>query len=357
MKGLGLMSGTSLDGLDIAFCDFKLENNTIVGFEILEAETIPYPPYWTNKIIHSPSLSGLELMHFNAELGKYYGKSAFDFIQKYQIKPDFIASHGHTIFHQPNAGFTFQAGCGANIYAQTGITTVCDFRSVDVAFGGQGAPLVPIGDALLFKEYDFCLNIGGFANISLEQDGIRIAWDICAANIVLNYLCNKIDKPYDAFGEIARNGESCSEISKQLDNLAFYIQKPPKSLGREWVEENIIPIFENSNQTIENKIATFTEHIAQQISYTLHQYFSIFKTQKLLVTGGGAFNTFLIERIQKHCKNNVEFVQASDKLIMFKEALIFAFLGALKLTNQTNSIATVTGASKNSIGGAVYGEI
>ena len=351
------MSGTSLDGLDIAFCDFKLENNTIIGFEILEAETIPYPPYWTNKIIHSPSLSGFELMHFNAELGKYYGKSAFDFIQKYQIKPDFIASHGHTIFHQPNAGFTFQAGCGANIYAQTGITTICDFRSVDVAFGGQGAPLVPIGDALLFKEYDFCLNIGGFANISLEQDGKRIAWDICAANIILNYLCNKIDKPYDAFGEIARNGESCSEISKQLDNLAFYIQKPPKSLGREWVEENIIPIFENSNQTIENKIATFTEHIAQQISYTLHQYFSIFKTQKLLVSGGGAFNTFLIERIQKHCKNNVEFVQASDKLIMFKEALIFAFLGALKLTNQTNSIATVTGASKNSIGGAVYGEI
>ena len=223
--------------------------------------------------------------------------------------------------------------------------------------GGNGAPLVPIGDELLFKQYDYCLNLGGFANISYTSNNQRIAYDICAVNIVLNKLCALLNLPYDDNGNIARNHSPNSELLKALGDLDFYTLSPPKSLGKEWVDSEVYPILNSFNLPIEIKIATFTEHVAQQISYILHKNFSIFSTQKMLITGGGTFNSYLIERITKHAKGNIDIVIPESELIMFKEALIFAFLGFLRINGQINSLQTVTGASRNHVGGAIYGVI
>lgn len=358
MKIIGLMSGTSLDGLDIAYCEFqKSENNESWHYKILCAETINYSAEWIHKLRNLDSASALVFAQTDAELAYYFGEEVNKFIKKYNIQPQAIASHGQTIFHQPHNGFTTQIANGAYIHALTGIPVVSDFRTVDVGLGGNGAPLVPIGDELLFKEYDYCLNLGGFANISYTSNNQRIAYDICAVNIVLNKLCAVLNLPYDDNGNIARNHSPNSELLKALGDLEFYKLSPPKSLGKEWVDAEVFPILDSFDLPIEIKIATFTEHVAQQISYILHTNFSLFATQKMLVTGGGAFNGYLIERINKHAKGNVEVVVPEAELVMFKEALIFAFLGFLRINGQVNSLQSVTGASRNHVGGAIYGVV
>jgi len=354
MDIIGLMSGTSLDGLDIAHCSFENKDGKY-SYQINAAETISFPDSLLWKIKNAQLLSGRDLMQLDAELGIYFGEKTNEFLCQNKLRANYIASHGQTIFHEPANGFTTQIGHGAHIYAQTQIPTICDFRSLDVALGGNGAPLVPIGDLLLFNEFDFCLNLGGFANISIKKEQNIEAFDICACNYVLNYLCNKIDLEYDENGKIASENEVDSHLIKELDNLAFYKTTGPKSLGREWVEKEIFPILENADCSVEQKIATFSEHIAQQISYTLHKNFAFFGTQKLLVTGGGAYNQFIISKMQKYTKNNLEIIVPTNEIINFKEALIFAFLGYLKVLGKDNTLKSVTGATKNSIGGVVYG--
>jgi anhydro-N-acetylmuramic acid kinase len=356
-KIIGLMSGTSLDGLDIAFCEFETVENNTWSYQIICAETIDYSDEWKDKLRNLDAASALTFAQTDADLAYYFGQEVNTFIQKHQIKPDAIASHGQTIFHQPKHGFTTQIANGAYIHAVTGIPVVSDFRTVDVGLGGNGAPLVPIGDELLFQEYDYCLNLGGFANISYQKDGKRIAYDICAVNMVLNRLCGELNLPYDDNGNIARNHAPDSELLKALTDLAFYKLAAPKSLGKEWVDSEVMPILNAFDLSIESKIATFTEHVAQQISYILHTNFSLFSTQKMLVTGGGAFNGYLIERINKHAKGNVEVIVPENELVMFKEALIFAFLGMLRIKGQVNSLRSVTGAARNHVGGAIYGVI
>ena len=351
---IGLMSGTSLDGLDIAFCEFEKINDAW-HYKIIYAETIDYAEAWKNRLANLDTASALTFAQTDADLAYYFGAEVNAFIQKNNIKPQVIASHGQTIFHQPGNGFTTQIANGAYIHAVTGIPVVSDFRTVDVGLGGNGAPLVPIGDELLFHEYDYCLNLGGFANISFTKENQRIAFDICAVNMVLNKLCATLGLPYDDNGNIARNHGPDSELLKALSDLEFYTRQAPKSLGKEWVDAEVMPILNRFNLSIEIKIATFTEHVAQQISYILHANCSIFKTQQMLVTGGGAFNGYLIERIHKFTKGNVDIIVPEAELIMFKEALIFAFLGLLRINGAVNSLSKVTGARKDSIGGAVYG--
>jgi anhydro-N-acetylmuramic acid kinase len=341
---LGIMSGTSLDGIDIALCRFSLSKDKW-NYEIIEAKTIAYPSSWIEKLKKAPCLKAEEFLMLNDEYGRYTGELIKKFLRGKEV-PQLIASHGHTIFHQPDKKFTFQLGNGASIAATTQITTVSDFRSFNVALGGQGAPLVPMGDQLLFSEFDYCLNIGGFANISFDQDGVRIAFDVCPANIVLNELALKKGFAYDKDGRLGAAGKVNDPLLKKLDDLDFYRQKWPKSLGREWAENQIMPLLSASGLSIEDQAATFYEHIATQISNVIEN------SGRLLTTGGGSRNLFLIEKLRH--KTACQIVLPDEKLIDFKEALIFAFLGVLAFNGQMNVLSSVTGSSQGHIGGIIY---
>ncbi len=337
---IGLMSGTSLDGLDICYVHFPYPE--VHKFEIIQAETIPYDETWKNRLKDSIHLSAEAITQLDFDYGTYLGKAVQDFIGKHQIQNlDFIASHGHTVFHNPAQHYTLQIGKGQGIFAETGVPVVFDFRSQDVLLGGQGAPLVPIGDKLLFNGFASCLNLGGFSNISFEKKSERIAFDICPVNIILNQLATYFGKSYDINGEIARSGNVNSELLIQLNKLEYYQKQPPKSLGIEYCMEYIYPILNNSKIKTDDLLSTFTEHIADQIANEINQN----SLQNVLVTGGGSYNCYLIERIKS--KTGSEIVLPENSLIDYKEALIFALMGLLHLEKKINVLASVTGASKN----------
>ena len=344
---IGLMSGTSLDGLDIAFCEFSREEKHWT-YKIHCAETIPYDNHWQDLLSTIESGSALDFVTADVEYGQLLGRLTREFINKYNLHPDFIASHGHTIFHQPEKKITSQIGCGPAIAAETGLPVVCDFRSLDVALGGQGAPLVPIGDELLFNGFDFCLNIGGFANISYQTANKRIAYDVCPANIVMNQLALQAGFGYDPDGVLAASGMVNQQLLGTLNALPYYKIAFPKSLGKEWVVQHIFPMLKNSGQSTNDLLATFCEHIAMQVAAATEAK----KGTKLLITGGGAFNEFLIGRIRNYAIP--EIIIPDVYTINFKEALIFAFLGVLRQRNEINCLRSVTGAAKDSCGGAIY---
>lgn len=345
MTVLGLMSGTSLDGLDLAICEFE-ENNKHYSYKILGAKTVGYDKTWKDALSSAQDLGAEKYFRLNSNYGSFIAEEVNKFIDTQATKPFAIASHGHTIFHQPRLGFTTQIGCGATIAAQTGITTACDFRSIDIANGGQGAPLVPIGDKLLFPEYESCLNIGGIANLSFDKDGERIAYDICFANMVLNYLAEQNGKPFDESGAMAKSGnlnqDLLSDLTKALKKENYI------SLAREDFEKNCLSLLNNTKLSIEDKLATFCEYTANTIAQNLNKN----SIKNVLVTGGGAYNKFLMELISG--KFNGEIIIPDDQTIQFKEALIFAFLGYLRLHNKINTLKSVTGARTDSVGGAVY---
>jgi len=340
---LGMMSGTSLDGLDLSLCQFNYKNCKW-DYKILESKTIAYSIQEKDWLQSLEKGSKAELNSGDISFGKYLGEKAKEFITTSSFNPpDAIASHGHTIFHKPEVGITFQAGRGNEIANATGIKTICDFRQKDVSLGGQGAPLVPIGDLLLFNDSKCCLNLGGFANVSVKSGNGITAFDICPVNYVLNFLSKKEGFDFDESGDMSRSGIIDRELLNQLNEISFYQSQPPKSLSREWVEEIIYPILKKNNSSTIDQMSTFTEHIAFQISRNL------VPNEKTLVTGGGAYNTFLIELISDKTSN--EILIGSAELIEFKEAMIFAFLGALYLSRQNNCLASVTGAKRDSIGG------
>lgn len=345
---IGLMSGTSLDGLDMACVDFWQENNQI-QYNFIATKCDVYPIEWKEALQKAHELTAQQLLALDAAYGNYLGQIVNKFITEFNIENiDYIASHGHTIFHQPDKGFTLQIGHGAHIQTKTRLPVICDFRSQDVALGGQGAPLVPIGDKLLFSAYQACVNLGGFANISFDIDEKRIAFDICPVNFVLNHLCQKIGKPFDFEGEIAQNSSVNSILLNELNQISYY-QKPfPKSLGREWVEQEISPILEKHNIPIQEKIATFTHHAAMQISKILDAY----QLEKVLFSGGGSKNDYLMYLIK--IQSNSDVCVADDILVDYKEALIFGLLAYLKTHHITNVLSSVTGASRDSIGGILY---
>jgi anhydro-N-acetylmuramic acid kinase len=347
ISGIGLMSGTSLDGLDIAFCTFIFEGG-LIRFKIEHAETFSYPDEWKKKLSGASALSGYELTLLNHEFGKYSGERVNEFLMRNKLTAQFIASHGHTVFHQPSLSISTQIGSGAALTATTGITTVCDFRSLDVELGGQGAPLVPIGDELLFSEYEACLNLGGIANISFKKNNERIAFDVCVANMAINYFAQKLGLQMDMNGEIARHAHLNNVLLQIMNTNSFYAIEDKKSLGREWVEEHVLKKADASQIKIEDKIKTVTEHSAIQIAAVIKKN----NIRKVLVTGGGAKNKFLIERITQ--LSGADIIIPDTGLIDFKEALIFALLGALRLQEKTNTLKSVTGAHTNSCGGAVY---
>ena len=369
---IGLMSGSSLDGLDIALVRFSVEGadktcaNPEYRFQILQAETLPYPEHWKKQLAEAFQQQPQDLVQLDKDYGKYLGEQVRNFAQKHNAKPDFVASHGHTIFHRPEEHYTLQIGDGQALANACGFTVVNDFRTEDVSKGGQGAPLVPIGDKLLFGDYEMCLNIGGIANISYDENGKRIAYDLCIANQALNYLAQMEGLDYDKDGNLARSGKVDFDLLKKLNNSPFFMQEPPKSLGREYFEMYQKGLIDEGHETrscgpfdklrdprevglsIADMLATFVEHIALQIAIPI----SLLPKGKILVTGGGARNKFLMERLQARTKHEV--IIPEKEIIDYKEALIFAFLGLRRLEGKTNVLASVTGAESNSCSGKIW---
>ncbi len=342
---IGLMSGTSLDGVDIAYCSFKFENKW--RFSINKAESFSYPAHWISKLKSWYECDASVLAAADFEYGQYLGALVKNFINRHHLQPDFIASHGHTIFHQPRRGFTLQIGNGNAIAAETGLPVIYDFRSMDLALGGQGAPLVPIGDRLLFSDFEYCLNLGGFANISFEKKTKRIAYDICPVNIVLNQLSQREGKDYDKDGMMARSGKLIQDLFDLVNQLEYYQKEAPKSLGREWVDANILPLLDQYMAAPSDLLATWTHHVAYQVSRSVNAGTG----GRMLVTGGGAMNAYLVELIRSMAR--LEIIIPDVNLIHFKEALIFAFLGVLRWRNEINCLSSVTGAKKDSSSGVI----
>jgi len=344
---IGLMSGTSLDGLDMAYCHFRFDGKWF--FRVLAAETVSYSPEWKQHLAGVETASALEYAKTHVEFGRLMGRLVRDFVERRQLAVDFIASHGQTIFHQPEIAFTAQIGDGNALAAETGMPVICDFRALDVALGGQGAPLVPIGDNALFHEYDFCLNLGGFSNISYQEADDRVAFDISPCNMVLNELAGALKLDYDPGGANARMGRVDGTLFDALNSLDFYHRAGPKSLGREWYLEHFRPLVETVPISVSDKLCTVTEHIAYQAAKAI----SAKPPGKIIVTGGGAFNTFLIERMQAQTRHTI--IVPDALLVNYKEALIFAFLGVLRMRREANCLPAVTGARQACCGGSIMG--
>ena len=350
---LGLMSGTSLDGVDLALCLF-IKNGKTWSFRVEQSHTITYSRKWAADLATAHLLNGRDLMSLHARYGKWLGQVCSDFLRNgVKKKPDFISSHGHTIFHQPGSGFTFQLGDGSALSASSGLPVICDFRNLDVQLGGQGAPLVPIGDRLLFHEYDACVNLGGIANISFEKKKQRLAWDICFVNMALNLLASRASKKFDEGGLMARAGKIDQRLLEDLRGLSKKIKGNKPSLAREHFEKFVQPMIDDSRfgNRLSDHLSTFTEYAAISVAEAV----CVAKAKKVLLTGGGAHNGFLVERIRFHAGSTVNIECGSKQIIDFKEAIIFAFLGVLKRQGIINCLRSVTGATCDSSGGVMIG--
>ena len=349
-KAIGLMSGSSLDGLDIAYAEFWKENSNW-NYNLLKGETIEYSTGWKNILTEIRTYSASKLMELHHQYGKLLGTISNSFTEKHDLKPDLIASHGHTVFHQPHKGYTYQLGCGQEIATKTNLSTIADFRSKDISLGGQGAPLVPIGDELLFSDYAACINLGGIANISYKQDGKRIGFDLGPANQLLNLLANEKGLDFDKDGALASKGSIIKPLLQQLTDNDYYSKPVPKSLSNENVSKNFIPLLKNSKGSIEDKLCTVTTHIVEEI----HQALSLIGSghnKMVLITGGGAKNKFLIRKLSEISPYQI--IIPDQMLLDYKEALIFAFMGILKSGNEINCLASVTGAKQNSSSGIIF---
>lgn len=346
-KVIGVMSGTSLDGIDLVYVEFNKTAHW--DFTVLKAETIGYDAIWREKLTTLTSVSLEDLKHIDTDYTHYLAGVINGFIQANHINDlDAICSHGHTALHQPQNKLTYQIGNKPLLATLTEMTVVCDFRVQDVELGGQGAPLVPIGDELLFYQYDFCLNLGGFANISTKINGERIAYDICPVNIVLNRYVKSLGLHYDDKGIIASGGVINEVLLRALNDLDFYKLPYPKSLGLEWVRACVFPLIDSQGMETQDILRTFVEHIAIQISAEINKI----DNASVLISGGGVYNEFLINRIKSLTNNKI--IVPSKEIIEFKEAIIFGFLGVLRLRNEVNTLRSVTGASRNHSSGKIF---
>ncbi len=358
---IGLMSGSSMDGLDLAYCRLE-EDMGKWSYEIEKSECIAYPPKWKLRLQSLVLQNAVTYLKTDTFYGHYLGEVTRKFIQDNLLegKIDFIASHGQTVFHQPENQMTSQIGDGAAICIETGYSVICNFRTTDVALNGQGTPMAPTGDILLFSDFKFCLNLGGIANISCKLDSRMIGFDICGANMVLNSLASEIDLEYDKDGTIARSGKINLELLNELNSQWYYEKPYPKSIGGGWVTKIFQPTFRKYRIEIEDKLCTAVEHIAMQIAKDIkniyaNEYLSKDETHSMLVSGGGAFNKFLLERINVH--SPVAVVVPDPATIKFKESLLTALMGTLRFRGEVNMLASVTGASADSCGGEVYASL
>ena len=399
-KAVGLMSGTSLDGLDIVRVDFNCASGSgstghgSWSYEIVQAVTIPYSDDWRRILSHSHLLPKRELVQLDRLYGEWIGEQVKEFIGEEQV--DVIGSHGHTVHHLPPAngepaighepwamgpdsananakawhGRSVQIGSGQAIAYATGTPVIYDFRQPDLDLGGQGAPLVPIGDKLLFGEYAACLNLGGFMNASWEKNGVRKAGDIGPMNIALNKVAQTVRHEYDPEGQFARKGKVIPELFKKWNALPFFKQPPPKSLGREFTDAHYFPEFEGRDPY--DLLATLTHHAAKQLALNHGLWTMNFgprtmnegaskvhgswsekvhgsRSEVVLATGGGAYNTYFRELVTHY--GGHELTLPDPQLINYKEALIFAFMAVLKQRGEVNVLSSVTGSARDHASG------
>jgi anhydro-N-acetylmuramic acid kinase len=356
-KVIGLMSGSSLDGLDIAFVEFD-ETGGKWSFNILAADTYSYEPEWKDRLKNASTLSALDYQLLHASYGHWLGEQVNKFIDKHGLhyKVALIASHGHTVFHFPQQKMTAQLGDGSAIAAVTSLPVVSDLRALDIAFGGQGAPIVPIGEKYLFSEFDLFLNIGGIANISINNGEVYTAFDVCPANRVLNSLAAKVGKDYDANGAMASAGNLNESLLNKLNELPYYKLPAPKSLDNSFGADEVYPLIKSFGLTHNDSLRTYVEHIVMQVKEAILANCQLpIANSKLLVTGGGAFNSFLMGRLKAELNTiDIEVEVAEKQIVEFKEALIMALIGVLRWRQEYTTLPSVTGAARASIGGALW---
>jgi anhydro-N-acetylmuramic acid kinase len=355
-KVIGLMSGSSLDGLDIAFVEFE-ENAGKWSFTILASECQPYDNEWKEKLKNAHSLNAMDYLLLHSAYGHYLGEQVNSFIEQHslQYKVSLICSHGHTVFHFPQQKMTAQLGDGAAIAAVTSLPVVSDLRAMDIAFGGQAAPIVPIGEKYLFPDFDLFLNLGGIANLSINRENYT-AFDVCPANRVLNALAAKVGKDYDANGEMASIGNIHDDLLKKLNELPYYKQPAPKSLDNSFGANEVYSLIKSFGLTHNDSLRTYVEHIVIQIKGAILANCQLpIANSKLLVTGGGAFNGFVMDRLKDELKAiSIEVIVPDKQIVEFKEALIMALIGILRWRQEYTTLISVTGASRSSIGGALW---
>ncbi len=350
---LGLMSGTSLDGLDMAYVQLWKEGHDW-QFELGPAVSLDYTEEWRTRLKESVNLSGLELSLLDREYGRWLGEQSRIFVEEEKLEMDFLACHGHTVFHQVDKKLTLQIGHGQELACSSRQKVICDFRSKDVVLGGQGAPLVPIGDELLFGAYDYCLNLGGISNVSFRHKGKRMAYDIGLVNMLLNYLTHQIGLAFDEGGKIAASGNLNQALFQELNGLPYFKEDYPKSTGYEWFVDEVVPIVDRySGLSMEDRLCTGVHHITYQIAASIKSH-ETGKGARLWATGGGAKNTFLIKTLRHYLGDQVEVVIPDVSLIDFKEAIVFALMGVLRERGETNCLSSVTGASSDNSGGVVF---
>jgi anhydro-N-acetylmuramic acid kinase len=355
-RALGLMSGSSLDGLDIVFAEFIFESGSW-RYELLATDCYEYDKEWKERLKNAIAMNALDYQLLHTEYGHYLGRMVNRFIEDNELhyKVGLIASHGHTTFHMPHKKMTAQLGDGASIAAETGLPVVSDLRALDVAFGGQGAPIVPIGEKLLWKDYGMFLNLGGIANISFKGRDSYVAFDICPANAILNLLAALRGKEYDEDGIMASKGKVHAGILQQLNTQDYYRKPYPKSLANDFGTQVIFPLLQESGLSVEDALRTYVQHITQQVRKSIEGSETLPLNNRLMVTGGGALNSFLIGILRQELTDlKIEMVIPDQTTIKFKEALIMAFFGVLRWRQEYNILSSVTGAERDSIGGAVW---
>ena len=350
------MSGSSLDGLDIAYVHLE-ETRGQWAFDVKNADCIPYPEEWKEKLANASSGTVPDFLKLHTAYGHYTAGIVKQFIETHDLdhKIDFIASHGHTVFHEPAAKTTFQLGDGSAIAATLALPVISDLRAMDVALGGQGAPIVPVGDRLLFTAYDYLLNLGGIANVTIKHSNQFIAFDTCPCNQLLDHFAKKAGLSYDDGGKLAATGKVNESLLTALDTLSYYHQAPPKSLANEFSIVEVLPVIEALELTPEDALATCTLHIAQQIVKAMLPHIQHAVPASLLITGGGAFNTFLVQALQDLLQpTGIVIVVPNAVTVQYKEAIVMALIGAMRWREDENVFASVTGASRDSVGGAFW---
>ena len=349
---IGLMSGTSLDGLDIAAVRLTTDGAGAWGYALLAAETVAYDDRWVGLLGGAYGMGGADLMGLDVDFGRWMGEQAGYFMGRHNIAADLVCSHGHTVYHAPERGLTVQIGSGAAVWGGCGVPVVCDFRSADVALGGQGAPLVPVGDALLFGEWAGCLNLGGIANVSFcDGSGVRRAMDVCAVNMVLNGLAERVGLRFDADGELARGGKVIGSVLRGLEGLDFYGLSGPKSIGREWVEAEVLPLLDG-DYAVGDLLHTYVVHACRVLGGCVGDVLG--GGDGILVTGGGAYNGFFMECLREAAPG-FDFFVPERGVVGYKEAIVFALLGVLRARGEVNCYASVTGATRDVCGGVIWG--
>lgn len=356
---IGLMSGSSLDGIDLAYCKFTQTEDQQFEWELILGETIPLPESWQARLAHLPAQNALTFAKTHVYLGHFLAETVNRFVEKHEISQlDFIASHGHTVFHNPDKRYTTQIGCGAALAVLTGYPVINDFRIQDIAINGEGTPIAPAADRYLFSEYDFCLNIGGIANITSLVPSSPVAYDICPANQLLNHLAVQLGEPFDEGGQLAASGGLLPDLLHALRNFSYYKSPPPKSISNEWISVELFPILTSFEASVEDKLHTVTQFIAQEISNNIMALVSQSPkpSYRLMAAGGGAKNKYLIQSILSYLPQElkIDLIVPTTDTIDFKEAILMGLMGVLRVLNMPNCFSSVTGAKFDTIGGAIH---